>query len=430
MAFLRSLFAGVSALRNHQTMMDVIGNNIANVNTTGFKAGRATFSELYAQTLRGASRPTSLTGGTNPMQDGLGMSINTLDTQFMQGNVEQTNGDYDLAISGPGFFIVNAGGQSMYTRDGKFTLDADGSIVTGGGARLQGKMADANGVIPSGTTLEDIVINGDIKSPARATTYVNYSGNLDSSADIYSLGPPETGGFTKTTASVYDSLGNRIALELKFMKTAANTWDWTASVPDPAPATTSTVVGNGTLTFNSGDGTLQSGSPSPITLTPTTGADPLTLDLRFGTPSATAPGVFSGITQTSGDSSVTPRDYDGYTSGTLKNVSVDAMGKVSGTFTNSTVQVLAQVMLAEFNNSGGLLRMGNNMFTLSGNSGTPAIVEPGEASELSPGALEQSNVDLADEFTKMITAQRGFQASARVITTSDEFLQEVVNLKR
>jgi flagellar hook protein FlgE len=430
MAFLRSLFAGVSGLRNHQTMMDVIGNNIANVNTVAFKGGRATFSELFAQTIRGASRPVGDNGGTNPMQVGLGMSINTLDTLFLQGNIETTNNNTDLAILGNAFFIVNKDGQTLYTRAGRFDLDSTGKMVNpGSGAVLQGKMADASGTIPAGTTLADIIIDRDIKAPAKATSLIEYAGNLDASAAVYNPGPPPSGGITTSSISVYDSLGNRIALTLRFTKTAANTWDWEASVPDPAPATTSTVVGTGTVNFNS-DGTLQSFTGSPITITPTTGADPLTIDFDFGTPTASAPGVFTGLTQTAGTSTVTPRTQDGYGTGSLSNISIDVAGRVLGTFTNGTIQTLAQVMLAEFNNPGGLERSGENTYSVTGNSGIPGITDAGETSKIIAGSLEQSNVDLADEFTKMITAQRGFQASARVITTSDEFLQEVVNLKR
>lgn len=429
MAFLRSLFAGVSALRNHQTMMDVIGNNIANVNTIGFKSGRATFSELYAQTLRGASRPVNNAGGINPMQVGLGMSVNTLDTLFLQGNIETTGNAFDLAIFGSAFFVVNKDGQPLYTRAGNFSLDANGRMVTGSGAVLQGKMADATGAIPTGTTLEDIVINKDIKSPAKATSLIKYSGNLDASADVYNAGPPPTGGTTSSSISVFDSLGNPIAMTLTFTKSGPNTWDWSATIPDPGSPTTPLSVGTGTMTFNS-DGTLQAVTGSPISITPTSGAEPLSIELDFGTPTASAPGVFSGVTQTSGTSGITPREQDGYTSGTLKDVSIDANGQILGAFTNGTVQTLAQIMLAEFNNPGGLVRNGENTFNITGNSGTPAIVTAGETSKIYSGSLEQSNVDLADEFTKMITAQRGFQASARVISTSDEFLQEVVNLKR
>lgn len=421
MAFLRSLFSGVSALRNQQTMMDVIGNNIANVNTVGFKSGRATFSELYAQTLQGATRPTALNGGTNPMQVGLGMAVNTIDTMFTQGNIETTGGDYDFALRGSGFFVVNDSGQQLYTRAGNFQLDGTGRLVNGSGAVLQGKMANVSGVIPLGTSLEDIVIDKSIKSPAQATSNIDFSGNLDSSADV--------GEATSTSVSIYDSLGNPIVLTLTYTKTGANTWDWSASIPDPANPTTPTVVGTGTINFNS-DGTLQTSSGWPITITPTSGADPMSVAFNFGTESAAAPGVFAGVTQTSGSSSVTTRDQNGYPSGSLETVSVGSDGVISGTFSNGTSLTLAQIMIAEFNNAAGLVRAGDNAYTISGNSGSPAIIDAGTTTTIYQGALEQSNVDLADEFTKMITAQRGFQASARVITTSDEFLQEVVNLKR
>lgn len=419
MAFLRSLFAGVSSLRNHQTMMDVIGNNIANVNTVGFKAGRATFSELYAQTLQGASRPTAINGGTNPMQVGLGMSVSTIDTLFTAGNIETTSNPFDLAISGQGMFVVNQNGQTMYTRAGNFSLDADGHIVTGTGAILQGKMADAAGVVPGGTRLEDLIVNRDLRSLAQASTFVEYAGNLDSSAAV--------GTSVESSASVFDSLGNRTALTLTFTKADDNQWSWSATVPDRTTGTPR-IVGGGSLVYNT-DGSLQSATGSPITFTPDGGGSPLTLDLRFGTPSATAPGVFAGITQTNAHSSISRRNYDGHEAGTLTDVKFDISGKVLGSFSNGTVQTLAQVMLAEFNNTEGLERMGDNLYSLSANSGIPSILEPGEVSTLTPGALEQSNVDLADEFTKMIMAQRGYQASARVISTSDEMLQELVNLK-
>ena len=420
MAFLRSLFAGVSALRNQQTMMDVIGNNIANVNTVGFKGGRATFSELYAQTLQGASRPTATTGGTNPMQVGLGMAVNTLDTMFNQGNVERTGNTFDLALSGSAFFVVNSNGTQMYTRAGNFSLDANGALVTGTGAVVQGKMADTAGVIPQGTSLTNIVINKDIKSPAKATTTVSFAGNLNASDDVYNAGPPATGGKAESTATVYDSLGNAIPITIEYTKSGSNAWNWTASIKD---GQTTANVGSGTVNFDA-NGYYQSLTGSPITITPTTGANPL-IDLNFG-----KVGEFSGITQNSGASAITMRSQDGYTAGVLKDVNVQADGTVVGSFSNNCVLNLAKIMLAEFNNPAGLVRAGDNAFAMSGNSGTPAIVDGGETTTISAGSLEQSNVDLADEFTKMITAQRGFQASARVITTSDEFLQEVVNLKR
>ncbi len=424
MAFLRSLFSGVSALRNHQIMMDVIGNNIANVNTVGFKSGRATFSEMYAQTLRGASRPTDTLGGTNPMQVGLGMAVNTLDTQFTQGSVENTGNPYDLALVGSSFFIVKQSGQTMYTRAGDFLPDANGRLVNGSGAVLQGKMADAQGVISQGTALQDIIIDSAIKSPARATSKISYSGNLDSSSAVYNAGPPPTGGIYKTNVSAFDSLGNQMTLTLEFTKSGENTWNWAASIPGASSTAPGIPVGQGTVSFDT-NGRLAGTTGSPITFAPPAGAAPMSIALDFGTV-----GEFSGLTQTGTSSAVSLKSQDGYTSGTLKNISIDQYGQISGSFTNDTLQTLGQIMLADFGNPGGLMKAGSNLFSITGNSGNPSIISAGETSEIYAGALEQSNVDLADEFTKMITAQRGFQASARVITTSDEFLQELVNLKR
>jgi flagellar hook protein FlgE len=184
------------------------------------------------------------------------------------------------------------------------------------------------------------------------------------------------------------------------------------------------------VTFNP-DGSLNTftyaSGGSSIDIDPANGANPLTVAINAGTA-----GAFSGVTQTEGTSTIVPREQDGYRSGSLSNISIDQAGQILGTFSNGTVLTLGQVMLAEFNNPGGMNRVGSNMFEVSGNSGIPIVSSPGESSNSSivSGALEQSNVDLADEFTKMILAQRGFQANARVITTSDEFLTEVVNLKR
>jgi flagellar hook protein FlgE len=417
MAFLRSLFAGVSGLRNHQTMMDVIGNNIANINTVGFKAGRATFSELYAQTLRSGTQPVNGNGGTNPMQVGLGMTVNSIDTIFSQGNIENTGIFSDLAVQGNGFFVVKKDGKDVYTRVGTFQFDSTGTLVNAGtGAIVQGKIADAQGNIPSGTTLQDIKVGLDTMSPAMATTKMKFAGNLNSDAAI--------GATANASVSVFDSLGNQHTVTITFTKTGPNAWSWGATVP--APATTSA---SGVVTFN-GDGTLNSLTGNPLAITPGGGANAMSVIADFGTPSTTIPGNFAGLTQTAGSSTITPREQDGYAAGALTDISIDAAGKVQGTFKNGQVRTLAQIMMAEFNNPGGLIRVGQNCYDISGNSGTAAIITPGTGSSVVSGALEQSNVDLADEFTRMITAQRGFQANARVITTSDEFLQEVVNLKR
>lgn len=420
MSFLRSLFSGVSGLRNHQVMMDVIGNNISNVNTIGFKSSRATFGELFAQTLRGATQSSGANGGINPMQIGMGMAINTLDTNFNQGNIETTGQSTDLAIQGNGFFVVGKNGKTFYTRVGTFALDAAGKLVNpGNGAVLQGKVADDAGNIPSGTKLQDIKIALDKKSPAKATTSVKFAGNLDSSA--------ATGDATSASVTVYDSLGNPITLSMTFTKTAnLNEWSWAADVPVPA---TITGGGDGLITFNA-DGTLNTftyTAGTAVAIDPANGASAMSVNLDAGTAN-----VFAGITQSKALSNVSPREQDGYASGLLSNITIDQNGQILGSFSNGTILTLGKVLLAEFNNPGGLTKSGENLFDVSGNSGIATIVAVGQSSGsvIISGALEQSNVDLADEFTRMIMAQRGFQSNARVITASDEFLNEVVNLKR
>jgi flagellar hook protein FlgE len=402
-------------------MMDVIGNNIANINTVGFKGSRVTFSEMFAQTLRGATKPSLENGGSNPMQVGLGMKVNSTDTVFSQGNIETTGVTTDLAIQGNGFFIVKQGGQTLYTRVGTFQLDSDGTLVnSGNGAILQGKLADAAGNVPTGTTLEDIKIALDMKAPARATSLVKLSGNLNSAAAV--------GDTSSASVTIFDSMGNQQTLTVEFTKAAGvNQWAWTASAPAPSTITSG---GSGTISFND-DGSLNTfaynGGATALAINPNNGAASMTIDLNTGTP-----GIFTGITQTEGSSSITPRSQNGYGSGDLSNISIDQNGGIQGTFSNGTVLTLGQIMVAEFNNPSGLLRQGDTMYNISDNSGIAAILTPGVSSQskIFAGALEQSNVDLADEFTKMITAQRGFQANARVITTSDEFLNEIVNIKR
>jgi flagellar hook protein FlgE len=538
MAFMRSLFAGVSGLQNMQLMMDVIGNNISNINTVGFKESRTTFGEAFAQTLRSATQPLDGNGGMNAIQVGLGMSVNTVDTLFTQGNIESTGQSTDMAIQGSGFFAVNKNGKTYYTRVGTFQLDANGRMVNpGSGAILQGKLASSNGTIPAGTKLEDLKIALDQKSPAKATSVANFKGNLDASSSIANIDvtgnlnsdaavgdtaaqtfsltddfgiahtvtltmtktdadtwsvdvagtdaavtngtgqatfdpatgklltftpptvsltpaggapvmsfkmsydklsqqaqasslttvPSKTSDSTSASVTVYDSAGNPQTLTLKLTKSVnANEWTWSADLPSPANITAGQT---GKITFNT-DGSLRSFSyddgSTTLKFDPNDGAAPLSIDLKAGTASS-----FTGITQFGSSFSVTPGEQDGYTSGSLSSISIDPSGIVKGSFSNGNVIPLGQVMLVEFNNPAGLMKSGENLFDISGNSGTPAVVEPGNSSSvLVSGALEQSNVDLAEEFTRMITAQRGFQSVARVITTSDEFLQEVVNLKR
>lgn len=517
---MRSMFAGVSGLRNHQIKMDVIGNNIANVNTVGYKSGRVTFQDSLNQILRGASAPQSGRGGINALQVGLGVNIASIDVLHTQGNLQNTGKISDVAIQGDGFFILGDGDSQFFTRAGNLSLEADGRLVyPSNGLMIQGWMADIAGVINTNSPVTGIQLPiGQNISPS-ATTAVGFKGNfaastcgelkynestidvgsnrsvtisyvltptstynqfeytistnngtisgggsgtitLDDDGNVVSatpvtpftitgtggdditLTPPAAGAanggsfsavvnstppvthtiageFTPplpltTQTKVYDSLGQEHIFTTIATKTAVNTWNWETT------SETGDVLGGGTLLFNSA-GKLISASGGTITYTPT-GADPMTI-----TPD------FSNISQfDSPASTFSSPDQNGFSMGQLESFNIDKGGKIIGVFSNGRSQVLAQIAVANFNNPSGLLRSGESMFAASANSGTAQIGMAGSNGRgyITPAALEMSNVDLSQEFTDMIVTQRGFQANSRIITTSDEMLQELVGLKR
>lgn len=430
---MRSLFSGVSGLRNHQVRMDVIGNNISNVNTVAFKAGRVTFKEGFAQLLQGASRPPGDLGGINPIQVGLGMQIGSVDMMFSQGNLESTGLTTDLAIQGDSFFVVKKGTQNYYTRSGNFQLDADGQLVSPtNGFVVQGKMAD-NGVFLDG--VRPIVLPVGQKTAAKATDSVKLAGNLDAAAPIFTgtfnaagrADPANVDSWSETSITVFDSLGNQHDLKLQFWKTAADTWSWQVDGTNLPAGFTPPNSTPQTLTFDT-TGVLTAAAPTNppvISFTPA-GANQVDVTLDLGG------NTVNGITSFAGTNTAVLKDQNGYEAGQLQNFSIDRTGLITGAFTNGTNVILAQIVLADFNNPGGLLRVGDNMYAVSGNSGGAVLGYSleGIQSTMTSGALEMSNVDLAQEFTNMIVTQRGFQANSRVITSSDEMLQELVNLKR
>lgn len=419
---MRSLYSAVSALRNHQTRLDVIGNNIANVNTVGFKSGRVTFKEAFAQVVRGAQAPAAGTGGRNPMQVGLGMDIASIDQLFTQGNLQYSEVTTDLAVQGDSFFMVSDGVRNFYTRAGSFRPDGAGNLVAPNGFILQGRVA-VNGQLTN--QIGAIRIPFGQKSPAKASTRAELGGNLDADAPA--------GTEREATITVYDSQGVGHELRVTLTKTAAqNQWSYEIDVDDIQGSVTLTDA-NGVaipatsqlIEFN-GDGTLNTPESIQIAFAPT-GAAPQSMTLKFGE----ADGI-SGLTQFGGRSSASVLGQDGYAMGELEQIDIDATGVISGTFTNGMVLTLGQVALADFNNPSGLVRNGENMYSDSANSGAVRIGFAGESNEsmVVSNALEMSNVDISREFTEMITTQRGFQANARVISTSDSMLEEVVNLKR
>ncbi len=707
MPFSGSLVSGVSGLVNHQIMMDAIGNNIANINTIGYKAQRVTFSEAFDQVLRNGTGPTSLSGGTNPIQLGLGMTVQSIDSLMGQGNLETTGQNTDLALQGDGFFIVNLNGNQYFTRAGAFQFDANGRLVDPGtGAIVQGKIADAQGNLPVGSAVSDISIPFGQKSPAKASSYIKLTGNLDSSQtplgtivqsnsvyaidngqyDVNGLLAADNGGgnnhvvtgmvpdsttltltvdgqaqtytyvsvdsgtgkgdfhtlqdlvneinyglnqqfggsspvtaavnstdgsitFTNSDASthtlqvtstnpvlqsamnstspttlaasggslstqqfshvatgsdllttlrnaigaslgvqnndqidingkvnnqsvtqgvlqvaagtttygdlaksvnaafgisnstgttidtqtgaltinadggtahaitnvdvtdgttgtakfnnvfsaspgdwnqtqaatdvqqnisttIYDSLGNQYNVTLAFTRdvTRPNTWTWKASVGDPAQITgggSGTAVFNNdgslnTFTFDDGSTTLQI-NPRKVGNAANLSANLISLNLNVG-----ATGDFAGLTQMSGASTTVSGQQDGYGLGILNSTSVDKNGKIEGQFSNGTTRTLGEVMVATFDNPGGLVRQGGNLYSASASTGNAIIGEAGTAipTQIVSGALEQSNVDLATEFSNMIVAERGFEANAQVITTSNTLLSDLVNVAR
>ncbi|MBL7976169.1 MAG: flagellar hook protein FlgE [Candidatus Kapabacteria bacterium] len=441
MALLRSLTAGTSSLKAHQQRLDVISNNIANVNTTGYKSSEASFAEQFSQSLALGVAPSNISaggnGGINPVQIGLGVKLGAVRTDFTQGSIRTTNRSLDLALSGDGFFAMEQNGQDLYTRAGTFSLDRSGNLVDSNtGAFVQGYnfKVDTNGrpvKDSSGTNilerkLTHVNLNLQQSNP-RQTEQVKLAGNLNASM--------QTGENAQTSITIYDNIGNSHVLQITFTKSStANQFNLTGTLDGNAVSLPS---GAGTVSFNA-DGSINTPLSFNITgtnLNAALGASSTAFDTtkNIGVQLAQAGNLFSGLTQYAGQNSVTAFEQDGYTAGNLSRLSVDKTGRVIGAYTNGQSEVLAQVAVAKFVNSGGLVKEGNNTYSVSPNSGLPNI---GTATEIFPstamlgGSLEESNVDLTEQFTDLISTQRAFEAASRTITISDQFLQEINQLKR
>jgi flagellar hook protein FlgE len=388
--------------------MSVIGNNIANVGTAGFKSSRATFAELVS---------ASLAGGSGSDQIGLGVFLNDVQANFSQGSLTTTGKTFDLAIDGNGFYLLHdSAGAGFYSRDGQFKVNNQGQVVNAGGFLLQGYQADTNGNITN--TIGNITLSSNAVAP-QVTSTAAIRANLDANATAptgaFNVSDPTTYNFS-TGMSVYDSLGNAQQLRLYFVKTStANTWNLYSQVGNAAP------VARTNLAFNSSGALTSGGSQAMSLVIPGGATTPQTVTVDF-----------SNVTQFGSPSGVIDQTQNGFASGTLDRISVDTQGKVVAQFTNGQTRALAQVVLNRFVNPEGLAKAGDNLFIESIESGAPlsgAATTNGLGKVVS-GAVEQSNVDLGKEFVDMIITQRAFQANSRAITTSDEMLQELVNLKR
>lgn len=431
-----SMTAAISGLKAHQTRMDVISNNIANVNTIGYKASRVTFKEAYSRQLSSASAPNKELGigGINPKQVGLGVNLNSVTTNYTTGSIDTTDSSLDIAIDGEGYLIVknNDAGEYLFTRAGSLGIDPLGNLVTASGAKVYGwssyMMTDEGVDFNEELQVQPINVfhdnfNGykDAIEP-QATSKIEITGNinLDTNTDIV------------VPASIYDSYGSEYTIEIAFTKNGVNEWTYTISDGTGTETVFDDITGS--IKFDDTAGNI--GNVLEIT---DEAGDPLTdnlinQDIEFKTGNLDKINVtfdISKITQYDSATSATIYDADGYTAGTLVDYSIGEDGVLTGVYSNGEQQPLAKIGLATFSNEQGLKKVEGGLYAQTSNSGIfNAISANTTAGAFVSSALELSNVDLSTEFTDMIITQRGFQANSKIISTSDELLQELVNLKR
>ena len=397
---LRSLYAGISGLRAEQTMLDVTSNNIANVNTVGFKSSNVHFEDTLSQTLQAAGLAQSYKAGTNPSQIGLGVRVADIATSLTQGSQQTTGNNLDTMISGDGYFTSKIGSQNLYTRNGSFHFDAQGRLSTAEGGLVQGWTA-VNGTVNTGVTPSTIMLSQTAVTKATMTQKATVTGNI----------PSDNVGATPFSRdiTVYKADGTAKTLNIRFAPTGtAGQWGYTASDDG-----TGTVTATGTLTSDANGKLTAAATSTPATI------DGITLD-------------FSGMTGYASLNTTTIASQDGNKAGTLLSYSMGSDGTLTGTFSNGDTVPLARLAVSTFTNPAGLMKAGDTSYTESINSGNAKLGVAGADGygSIVAGALEASNVDLSQEFTNLIVAQRGFQANARIITTSDEVLQELTQLKR
>ncbi len=413
---IRSMFTAISALNLHQNYLDVISDNLANSNTTGYKASRVVFQDQFAQIMSSGSAPSASTGGINPTQVGLGVKLGYISPVFTQGMLQSTGRSTDLAIQGGGFFVYRAGDEQRFSREGSLEIDSTGYLVNNStGMRIQGWTVPPNGlIVDTNQPVGDMQISLDA-TLAQATQNVVMGGNLDSTT--------ATGSTVDSTFGVYDSLGSLHTVTVRFARTGANAWSW--AMQDPS---TLGITGAGTLAFDNQGHYTATGSAmtTPIVIPGSAGAANVSL--------ATLPNFdLTKMTMLDAANGASARSQDGLSAGTVTDIyGSPNTGEVYLVYSNGLKQLTGQLALSHFTNPTGLLRAGQNLFKAGLNSGEAQIGAAGSGGRgwISSGYLEASNVDMAQEFTSMILAQRGFQASSRVISTSDEILQELVNLKR
>lgn len=426
MSLISSMYTGASGLDANSTDLSVIGDNIANANTVGFKASRAVFSDAMAEQMIGS--------GLGVSQIGLGVQLETVQRIVSQGSLSTTGLATDLAIQGNGFFAVKGShnGQSgmFFTRNGQFTVDNTGNLINQEGLTVQGYVADATGKLA--TAPSDLKVGNSMSQPL-ATGSITVQANLNAEdATITAAFDPANPSATSNTSNsvtVYDASGAAHQIDIYYTKTAANTWSWNALTAGVA-----TPIGTGTLNFDpAGSGTLASTTGSISATFPNmTAAQTINMnfgDATGGTPAGTG---LLGITQFSAPDGTAKMSQDGFSAGSLSHLSIDSEGKIEGAFTNGQTRLLGQVATALVSAPDKMDRVGGNMFSTTLESGQATLGAPstGGRGTLAAGALEMSNVDLANEFVRMISTQRAYQANGKTVTTADSLLVELMNIKR
>ena len=425
---LSAMFTGVSGMNANGTALSVVSDNIANMNTTGFKSSRASFGDVLSQSIGGS-------------QVGGGVYLNSVSPSFSQGSFESSTNVLDMAVDGSGFFMADSSvGTRYYTRAGEFHIDRTGLVVNSDGYELQAYDATTN-------VLGNVNL-GALNSPPDDTDNITMSANLNSTAtvgSVFAIADPTGTSNYSTSISAYDSLGIAHNLNVYFTKLAApaNTWTWNAVSPTSEVTSTSTSgtnaqVASGTLGFNTA-GALDTESAITYYNAGGTGIDFVgavaaqAVDFDYGTAITTDSGTgLDGTTQFGSSSVVYLQTQDGYGSGSLQSVTISSNGTITGVFTNGQSRSIAQVALTTFPAQTELTKSGGNLFTESYDSGAAVVSTPGSGSagSILSNTLELSNVDLASEFVKMIMNQRGFQANSRIVSVSDDLLAELVNLTR
>ena len=427
---MRSLYSGVSGLKVHQTKMDVIGNNISNVNTVGFKASRVTFSELFYQTTQTAtgSNAEKGTGGQNAKQIGLGASLSSITVDIdTEGGSQSTNRPFDLKINGDAFFIVQQTGATYFTKAGNFATDDSGNLVTDTGAYVMGYVADSVGGALQTDQLRPISIYAEkyVNTTPEATAASHFSGNISKVDSNFAEGLPIT-----RNIQVYDNLGYQYSVQVQISKVSDTEYSVTTNGVYSGTALVEglTASMDGTLTFDEATGLLTEDTILDLSIT---GNEAFTVDpIKVDFSEITCYGTESTIDSARGA-------YDGTGTGkkvgVMTSVGIDTNGNVVAAYDNGDNEIIGQIAVTTFSNPSGLEKVGENMFAATLNSGEFNGIGSDIATtggSISSGILEMSNVDLASEFTDMIVTQRGFQANSRVITTSDTMIEELLSLKR